>query len=84
MIRTPGAYRIPPPAPAQDGGQTASARATQQRAQQRAQLCTHCGAVGTHYLTCTSLRLPEGYRLGQDTRPGCACGLAGGTCRMCA
>ena len=78
MIPAPGAYRIPPPAPPQDGGQSASARAVPQRAQ----LCTHCGAVGTHYLTCTSLRLPEGYRLGEETRPGCPCGLAGGTCRM--
>ncbi len=74
------AYRIAPPAPPQDGGQAASAPAIQPRAQ----LCAHCGAVGTHYLTCTSLRLPEGYRLDQDTEPGCRCGLAAGTCRMCA
>ena len=26
-------------------------------------LCMQCGAVGTHYLTCPSLRLPPGYRL---------------------
>jgi hypothetical protein len=26
--------------------------------------CTRCGAVGTHYLTCPSLRLPPGYRVG--------------------
>ena len=25
--------------------------------------CRRCGAVGTHYLTCPSLRLPAGYRL---------------------
>jgi hypothetical protein len=25
-------------------------------------LCRRCQAVGTHYLTCPSLRLPEGYR----------------------
>jgi len=80
MIRAPGAYRIPSPAPPQDGGQAASAQAIPQRAQ----LCTRCGAVGTHYLTCSSLRLPVGYRVGQDTQPGCPCGLAGGACRMCA
>jgi hypothetical protein len=28
--------------------------------------CCRCGAVGTHYLTCPSLRLPAGYRLSQD------------------
>lgn len=29
--------------------------------------CTRCGAVGTHYLTCPALRLPSGYRFGDDT-----------------
>jgi hypothetical protein len=29
--------------------------------------CSRCGAVGTHYLTCPSLRLPPGYRLSQDS-----------------
>jgi hypothetical protein len=29
-------------------------------------LCRRCLAVGTHYLTCPSLRLPQGYRLGRD------------------
>lgn len=24
--------------------------------------CLRCGAVGTHYLTCPTLRLPQGYR----------------------
>ena len=79
MITAPGTDQLPrpvlpagpPDAPAQGGGRAP-------------QLCTRCGAVGTHYLTCTSLRLPEGYRLGEETRPGCPCGLAGGTCRMCA
>jgi hypothetical protein len=28
-----------------------------------ARQCTRCGALGTHYLTCPSLRLPPGYRL---------------------
>ena len=30
--------------------------------------CIRCGAVGTHYLTCPSLRLPSGYRLSEDQR----------------
>ena len=30
------------------------------------QPCLRCGAVATHYLTCPSLRLPAGYRPGQD------------------
>jgi hypothetical protein len=32
-------------------------------------LCRRCGATGTHYLTCPSLRLPPGYRLSADPRP---------------
>ena len=28
--------------------------------------CTRCGAVGTHYLTCPRLRLPEGYRVSAE------------------
>jgi hypothetical protein len=28
--------------------------------------CTRCGAVGTHYLTCSRLRLPSGYQLSED------------------
>ena len=31
------------------------------------QLCMRCGAVATHYLTCPSLRLPAGYRPGEDS-----------------
>ena len=31
--------------------------------------CTGCGAVGTHYLTCPSLRLPPGYRVIEDPGP---------------
>ena len=34
-----------------------------------AALCTRCGAVGTHYLTCPVLRLPSGYRLSDDPGP---------------
>jgi hypothetical protein len=30
--------------------------------------CLRCGAVGTHYLTCPDLRLPSGYRFGDDTQ----------------
>lgn len=29
-------------------------------------VCTRCCAVGTHYLTCPTLRLPPGYRLSKD------------------
>jgi hypothetical protein len=32
------------------------------------QLCMRCGAVATHYLTCPNLRLPVGYRPGEDGR----------------
>jgi hypothetical protein len=35
--------------------------------------CTRCGAVGTHYLTCPSLRLPPGYLITAG-RPGRLCG----------
>jgi hypothetical protein len=31
--------------------------------------CLRCGAVGTHYLTCPDLRLPSGYRVGDDAVP---------------
>jgi hypothetical protein len=51
-------HRIPDPALARDGSQAAASRAPE--------LCTRCGAVGTHYLTCPSLRLPSGYRLSAD------------------
>jgi hypothetical protein len=45
--------------------------------------CTRCGASGTHYLTCPSLRLPPGYLLTPDTAPRCLCGLPAGTCTVC-
>jgi hypothetical protein len=32
-------------------------------------LCPRCGGVGTHYLTCPSLRLPAGRHAGQDPAP---------------
>jgi hypothetical protein len=34
-----------------------------------ARQCTRCGAVGTHYLTCPSLRLPSGHRLSEAPGP---------------
>jgi hypothetical protein len=45
--------------------------------------CTRCGASGTHYLTCPTLRLPPGYRLSPDPAPRCLCGLPAGTCAVC-
>jgi hypothetical protein len=39
-----------------------------------ARQCTRCGALGTHYLTCPSLRLPPGYLITggrpETRRPG--------------
>ncbi len=55
-------YRIPDPAPPRDGLQVAPGRAAELPGRQ----CTRCGAVGTHYLTCPSLRLPPGYRPSED------------------
>jgi hypothetical protein len=52
------------PLPAQDTPRVGSARAHELTAQ-----CTRCGAVGTHYLTCPSLRLPAGHRLHEDLDP---------------
>ncbi len=34
--------------------------------------CARCGAVGTHYLTCSRLQLPSGYRFSDDDRPATA------------
>ena len=45
--------------------------------------CTRCGASGTHYLTCPSLRLPPGYRLTSDPAPRGLCGLPAGRCGVC-
>jgi hypothetical protein len=44
--------------------------------------CPRCGASGTHYLTCPSLRLPPGYRLTPDPAR-CRCGQPAGTCAVC-
>jgi hypothetical protein len=63
MITAPGASRVRSLAPPPEDPQAAPAG----ESERHAQLCTHCGAIGTHYLTCTSLRLPEGYRPGDDT-----------------
>jgi hypothetical protein len=54
-------YRIRDPASVRDGPQATASRTPE--------LCTRCGAVGTHYLTCPSLRLPSGYRLSADPGP---------------
>lgn len=57
-------YRIPDPVPPREGPQVAPGQRELQAAH-----CIRCGAVGTHYLTCPSLRLPSGYRLGEDPGP---------------
>ncbi|MBV9095524.1 MAG: hypothetical protein JO132_16890 [Streptosporangiaceae bacterium] len=62
MIRQSATYRIPRLVPPQPGPPAAPAGAGELLAWQ----CTRCGAVGTHYLTCSTLRLPAGYRLSQD------------------
>ena len=62
MIRQSATYRIPRPSPLQEGRQVALDPARG--------LCTRCGGIGTHYLTCPSLRLPHGYRLSGDSKPG--------------
>jgi hypothetical protein len=55
MTAPPARRGIADPAPPEEGpGRVAELPAGQ---------CTRCGAVGTHYLTCPSLRLPPGYRL---------------------
>lgn len=53
-------------------------------------LCKRCAGVGTHYLTCPGLRLPAGYDFRSDSAgcepalPLCLCGLAVGSCSVCA
>lgn len=68
MIAQSATDRIPRPALLRDEPQAAPIRDGELSAQQ----CTQCGATGTHYLTCPSLRLPAGYRLSQDVGPECA------------
>jgi hypothetical protein len=60
----PPTYLISRPAPAPDAPQAGSTRAREPAGQ-----CPRCGAAGTHYLTCPSLRLPPGYRLTEDLEP---------------
>ena len=72
-------YRIPDPVPPRDGPQVAQGRGRELQAGH----CIRCGAVGTHYLTCPSLRLPSGYRLSEDSAPECRCGLPAGSCGVC-
>ncbi len=86
MTARPGTYRIPRPAPpqddARDGGPDDAVPDRPDAAvpdgPPRAQLCPHCGAVATHYLTCPSLQLPPGYRPGRDTGSAAPAPLASG------
>ena len=71
---------IPRPAPPREGRQVTPTRVRELSSRQ----CTRCGAIGTHYLTCPTLRLPPGYRLSPAPAPGCLCGLPAGTCGTCA
>jgi hypothetical protein len=50
-----------------------------------AEPCTRCGASGTHYLTCPSLRLPPGTASPRTPPPDarCRCGLPAGPCGVC-
>jgi hypothetical protein len=73
-------YRIADPAPRREGPQVAPDRAGDPLGRR----CIRCGAVGTHYLTCPSLRLPPGYRLSAERGPECLCGLPVSRCGACA
>ena len=79
MTGQPALYRIPDPVPPREGPRVALGRARELLAGH----CIRCGAVGTHYLTCPSLRLPSGYRLSEDPGPECRCGLPAGSCGGC-
>jgi hypothetical protein len=72
-------YRIPDPVSLREGPQVAPGRARELQGRP----CIRCGAVGTHYLTCLSLRLPSGYRLSEDPGPKCGCDLPAGSCGVC-
>lgn len=54
-----GQYTIPLPAPACEEPEAAPDGEPELPTRR----CIRCGAVGTHYLTCPSLRLPAGYSL---------------------
>lgn len=60
----PPTYLISRPEPTSDTPQAGPPRAGELAVQ-----CPRCGAAGTHYLTCPSLRLPPGYRLTGDLEP---------------
>jgi hypothetical protein len=79
MTGQPASYRIPDHVPPREGPQAALGQARELLAGH----CIRCGAVGTHYLTCPSLRLPSGYRLSEDRGPECRCGLPAGSCGVC-
>ena len=69
MASPASTYQIPLPAPSPDpapAGPDHLSAAGLAEASERAPLCVHCGAVGTHFLTCASLRLPVGYRVAAD------------------
>jgi hypothetical protein len=51
---------IPHPSPPPDERAARSARPAKPL-----RLCTRCGGVGTHYLTCPSLRLPANHHAGE-------------------
>ena len=72
-------YRIPDRVPPREGPQVAPGRGRELLMGH----CIRCGAVGTHYLTCPSLRLPSGYRLSGDPGPECRCDLPAGSCGVC-
>jgi hypothetical protein len=72
-------YRMADAAPRRGGPQVARDRAGELLGRR----CIRCGAVGTHYLTCPSLKLPPGYRLSAERRPECLCGRPAGTCETC-
>lgn len=67
---------IPEPVTRREGSQVAPGRASKRPGRR----CVQCGAVGTHYLTCPSLRLPPDYRLSADLGPECLRGLPAGDC----
>jgi hypothetical protein len=65
MIRQSPVYNMSRPWPPQAGPQVTPDWADDSLDR----LCTKCGAVGTHYLTCPGLRLSPGYRLSTDPEP---------------
>lgn len=65
MTRQPAPYRIPRPRPPRGGPAAAPVRAGVLRVWR----CELCGGADAHYLTCLTLRLPAGNRLGEDPGP---------------